>query len=80
MEILAHLNSDSVKKRIHVERKILNLLDGGCQLPLGAYCPNNNDVFVSFTKNNLEASQLYRFDFPETEVEIQNIVNAIQQL
>ena len=78
MEILAHLNSDSVKKRIHVERKILNLLDGGCQLPLGAYCPNNEEVYVSFTKNNLEASQLYRFSFPETEAEIQNIVKAIQ--
>jgi hydroxymethylbilane synthase len=79
MDILSHLNSEGVKKRIHVERKILNLLDGGCQLPLGAYCPNNEEVFVSFTKNNLEASQLYRFPFPESEIEIKNIVNAIQQ-
>jgi hydroxymethylbilane synthase len=79
LDILSDLNSECVKKRIHVERKILNLLDGGCQLPLGAYCPNNEEVFVSFTKNNLEASQLYRFPFPESEIEIKNIVNAIQQ-
>ena len=79
MEILAHLNSDSVKKRIHVERKILNLLDGGCQLPLGAYCPNEKEVFVSFTQNNNAASELYRFPFPKDENEIQHIVNAIKK-
>lgn len=32
------LNSEKVQDTIGVERKVLNLLDGGCQLPLGVYC------------------------------------------
>lgn len=36
--ILAHLNDKQVADRIGVERTILNRFDGGCQLPLGAYC------------------------------------------
>ena len=37
-EILSNLNDDAVARRIGVERRILNLFDGGCQMPLGAYC------------------------------------------
>lgn len=36
--ILSNLNDDSVARRIGVERRILNLFEGGCQMPLGAYC------------------------------------------
>lgn len=79
MALLANLNSTKVKKRIHVERKILNLLQGGCQLPLGAFCPDEKEVFVSFAHNNSAASQLFHFPFPETDAEIQHIVNTIQK-
>ena len=37
-EILVNLNDESVARRIGVERRILNLFEGGCQMPLGAYC------------------------------------------
>jgi hydroxymethylbilane synthase len=37
-EILSNLNDESVARRIGVERRILNLFEGGCQMPLGAYC------------------------------------------
>jgi hydroxymethylbilane synthase len=40
--ILDSLNNDSVAKRIGVERRILNLFEGGCQMPLGAYCEEKN--------------------------------------
>jgi len=36
--ILQHLNSPEVARQIAVERRILNLFEGGCQMPLGAYC------------------------------------------
>jgi len=36
--ILKHLHQTEVSAATNVERKVLNLLDGGCQLPLGAYC------------------------------------------
>ena len=37
-EILSHINDSVVSKQIWLERKILNLFGGGCQMPLGAYC------------------------------------------
>ena len=55
-EIMQHLNHTDVAKHIGVERKVLNLLDGGCQLPLGVYCPNEKQVFVSHaTSSNVAA-------------------------
>ncbi len=47
-EILKPLNNKSVQKRIAIERKVLNLLEGGCQLPLGVYCDENNTLFASY--------------------------------
>lgn len=37
-KILMHIHDRDVASVVKVERKILNLLDGGCQMPLGAYC------------------------------------------
>jgi hydroxymethylbilane synthase len=37
-ELLQELNDAEVAESISIERKVLNLFDGGCQLPLGAYC------------------------------------------
>ena len=36
--IIKDIHHSDVSACTNVERKILNLLDGGCQLPLGAYC------------------------------------------
>ena len=47
-EILKPLNNKLVQKRIAIERKVLNLLEGGCQLPLGVYCDENNTLFASY--------------------------------
>jgi len=46
--ILQKMNFPAVQQRIELERKVLNLLDGGCQLPLGVYCTENNELHVSF--------------------------------
>lgn len=46
--ILAKMNAEMVAKRIGVERKVLNLLDGGCQLPLGVYCDIDDTLYVSY--------------------------------
>ena len=40
---LQALNSKDVAETIAVERKILNLFDGGCQLPLGSYCEKDEN-------------------------------------
>src|SRR5690606_31095205 len=36
--ILQKINNEEVAKIIGVERKVLNLFDGGCHMPLGCYC------------------------------------------
>jgi len=45
-EILSNLNDASVARRIGVERRILNLFEGGCQMPLGAYCVENGGRLI----------------------------------
>lgn len=68
-EIMQHLNHTDVAKRIGVERKVLNLLDGGCQLPLGVYCPNEKQVFVSHATSSDVAAKGYYYE-PENLEEI----------
>lgn len=43
-QLLQKLNEAEVRTTTGVERRILNLFDGGCQLPLGAYCEKDEDV------------------------------------
>lgn len=40
---LQQLNNAEVAQAIAIERKVLNLFDGGCQLPLGVYCEKDED-------------------------------------
>ncbi len=44
-QVLSRLNHQDVADTIAIERKILNLFDGGCHLPLGAYCIKEDNVF-----------------------------------
>ena len=44
-KILSEINDSEVANRVSVERKVLNLFDGGCQLPLGAYCIEREGKF-----------------------------------
>ena len=68
-EIMHHLNHTDVAKRIGVERKVLNLLEGGCQLPLGVYCPNEKQVFVSHATSSDVAAKGYYYE-PENLDEV----------
>ncbi|MFL5765892.1 MAG: hydroxymethylbilane synthase [Bacteroidia bacterium] len=44
-EQINKLNSEKVEDTIGIERKVLNLFDGGCQLPLGVYCIKEDNKF-----------------------------------
>jgi hydroxymethylbilane synthase len=46
-EHLQAIHHPDVAERIHIERKVLNLLQGGCQLPLGVYCDEAFNVHVA---------------------------------
>lgn len=43
--ILQGLNHQPTQDRIRIERKVLNLFDGGCQLPLGVYVEPLDDQY-----------------------------------
>ncbi len=44
--VLSKLSNTEVAERIHVERRILQLFEGGCQMPLGAYCEKEGDELI----------------------------------
>ena len=50
-----------------VERKVLNLLQGGCQLPLGVYCPDEKNVYVSFGRNWEEGAVHSHYEVEDLE-------------
>ncbi len=41
--VLSHIHNSEVAELVGVERRVLNLFHGGCQLPLGAYCTRYAD-------------------------------------
>jgi len=79
-EIMAHLNHVDVAKKIGVERKILNLMEGGCQLPLGVYCPNEKQVFVSFDPARNLASKNFYFEPEQLDGFAEKVVAILNEV
>ena len=44
-KIVAKIHNKDVAEVTNVERKVLNLLDGGCQLPLGVHCEKDSQGY-----------------------------------
>ena len=78
VEIMQHLNHTDVAKRIGIERKVLNLLDGGCQLPLGVYCPNEKQVFVSHATSSDVAAKGYYYEPENLDTVVAQIVSDLK--
>ena len=76
--IVNKLNNAEVAEKIGVERKVLNLLEGGCQLPLGVYCPNTTEVYVSYAQNWQEGADWFKFDADDLEGMAEFIVEELQ--
>jgi uroporphyrinogen-III synthase len=43
LSVIDKISDFDVLVKINIERRILNMFDGGCQLPLGAYCETEED-------------------------------------
>lgn len=52
---LQKLNHKHIAEEIAVERKVLNLFDGGCHMPLGCYCRKEGEKFQVWTSKAEEA-------------------------
>lgn len=87
IKTLQKLNHADVKSTIDIERKILNLFDGGCQLPLGAYCTKqeNEDgeeifqVHVSLANSSSEIPKYFYFERKNAEGSAEKIVEKIKK-
>lgn len=78
-EILQNLNFPEVQKRIGLERKVLNLLDGGCQLPLGVYCNEANELFVSFAEGVKGTCYSLNYSVTEFDGMAEKVIQDLKQ-
>lgn len=76
-DILQQMNHTDVQRRIAVERKVLNLMQGGCQLPLGVYCDENDIVYVSHSDDWTTGSAWYEYQAEDLEGLAEFIVEDI---
>lgn len=63
-QLISPLNDTAVHALIAIERKVLNLMDGGCQLPLGVY---NDGQFIHVTHAHSDQDAAVSFKFEATE-------------
>lgn len=78
-ELLQNMNHSDIQQQIAIERKVLNLLQGGCQLPLGVYCTEKGEVYVSHTKDWEEGSDWFKFEFEDLD-EVEEIAEIIVEV
>lgn len=76
--ILEKMNAAEVKKRIDLERKILNLLEGGCQLPLGVYCDDAHQLFVSYAPSSEGNRRFLKYDVESFEGMAERVIDELK--
>lgn len=78
--ILQQINQPNVQQRIGLERKVLNLLDGGCQLPLGVYCSEELKLYVAFAKGAEEKAHFLQYEVSEFEGLAEKVIADLQAI
>ena len=80
--LLRVLNKDALLPCINTERKILKLMEGGCQLPLGAYCekdPNGNyHCHVAFSPNGKDEMKFEKLSQSTTSNLAERVVELLK--
>lgn len=79
-EVLAKINDKAVQHQIGVERAVLRLLNGGCQMPLGVYCTPKNEVHVAFANSWEEGAQFKEYTASNDLSIALTIVEELNQL
>lgn len=78
---LSNFNQNEVADSIGIERDILRLLEGGCQLPLGAHTVRENDswkVAVSYAPSKNDVAQVFHYEGKEREGLAERIVAELK--
>ncbi|MDI1355391.1 MAG: hydroxymethylbilane synthase [bacterium] len=88
LEVIDEISDLDVLIKINIERQVLQMFDGGCQLPLGVYCDNEEDdedrlrfkVWVSMADAwDKQPKQLY-FETLDTDGFSDQIVDQIKNI
>lgn len=88
MEVIDEISDLDVLIKINIERQLLNLFDGGCHLPFGAYCDTELDdedrlrfkVWISVAQEwNQQPKQFY-FETLDTDDFVDQMYDHIQAL
>lgn len=78
-KVLDQMNHADVAKRIGLERKILNLLQGGCQLPLGVFCSECNNLHVAYAIDKSGPLTQLKYDASNREGLAEKVVEALSK-
>lgn len=76
-EFMQSLNNPDVQSMIALERTVLNRLQGGCQLPLGVYCPEEGRLLVSYSPTWEEGAQWFQFEGPHDLEMVDVVLDAL---
>ena len=55
--ILAQLHQPDVQQTVQVERKVMQLFNGGCHMPLGVFCHKHDDVYEAWAVRAVDREQ-----------------------
>lgn len=77
-DFLQPMNHTSVAHCISIERKVLNLLEGGCQLPLGVYSADGSTVYVSHATDWQQGADWYVYEAEDSEHLAEIIVDDLK--
>lgn len=73
LDFLQPLNNVDVQTQIALERSVLNRMNGGCQLPLGVYCPEDGRLLVAYAPEWEQGAQWFEFEGPH-DLEMVDVV------
>lgn len=82
-EALSVLHNPEVAQEIRVEREVLRKMDGGCQLPLGVFCEDQNGesiVYTSFAKDKNSVAVINSYQGADKDQLINTIIEDLKAL
>jgi hydroxymethylbilane synthase len=82
LAILQQLNNQEVSDSIHIERTLLQKLEGGCQLPLGVYCIREEELWkvnVAFANGLNQPVLQFKYAHSEADVCIDYCFDKLDQ-
>jgi len=77
-DLLAQINDIHTQKIVEMERQVLRLMDGGCQLPLGVYCQDMHTMYVAYAKKWQDGAQIHHYHAENLAALIPEIVHILK--